>query len=141
MSGIFLRFRKVFSNRAFTGALVFVTFLYVFEEILFDFPQIRFFQIILIFRPLDEKLIAVLSGIASLAILFWFTWASLNLPSKVRIVPVFLLTVTSLVEYGFWKAVKRFMSSADLQIALSTPYSTWKGAGHCILTGGSFCLF
>lgn len=129
MSGIFLRFRKVFSNRAFTGALVFVTFLYVFEEILFDFPQIRFFQIILIFRPLDEKLIAVLSGIASLAILFWFTWASLNLPSKVRIVPVFLLTVTSLVEYGFWKAVKRFMSSADLQIALSTPYSTWKGAG------------
>lgn len=129
MSGIFLRFRKVFSNRAFTGALVFVTFLYAFEEVLFDFPQIRFFQIILIFRPLDEKLIAVLSGIASLAILFWFTWASLNLPSKVRIVPVFLLTVTSLVEYGFWKAVKRFMSSADLQIALSTPYSTWKGAG------------
>lgn len=44
MSGIFLRFRKVFSNRAFTGALVFVTFLYVFEEILFDFPQIRFFS-------------------------------------------------------------------------------------------------
>lgn len=129
MAENFSRFKRVFSNRAFTGALLFVTFLYSFEETLFDFQQFRFFQLTMTFRPFDEKLVAVLSGIASLGIFFWFTWVSLKLPRNIQIIPVILLTVSSLVEYGFWKAVKRFMSDVDLHIAFSTPYSTWTGAG------------
>ena len=49
-------FGKVFSNRAFTGAAIFVIFLYLLEEFVFGFPLLQVYQITLIFRPPDEKL-------------------------------------------------------------------------------------
>lgn len=122
-------FRKVFSNRAFTGALLFAASLYALEEWLFHSPQGHFYQVIMTFRPPEEVRIAVLSGIASFVFCFLFVWAALRSSRVSQIFYVFLFVVPTLVQYGFWKAVQRFMSSADLHIAAATPFNTWKGAG------------
>ena len=129
MPNLLNSFGKVFSNRAFTGALLFVTLFYVFEEWLFHSPQGNFYQILMTFRPPDEVRIGVLSGMASFVFLFLFVWAALSSSRGPQIIYVILFTVASVVQYGFWKAVQRFMSSADLHIAAATPLSTWKGAG------------
>jgi len=122
-------FRKVFSNRAFTGALLFAALLYAFEEWLFQSPQGNFYQILMTFRPPDEVRAGVLSGMASFLLLFLFVWAALSSSRGFQLIYVILFAVSSIVQYGFWKAVQRFMSSADLHIAAATPINTWKGAG------------
>lgn len=123
------RYKKIFSDRAFTGGLIFVVFLYIFEELFFDFPQLSLFQIILTFRPFDEVFIAIVSGLASFLFCYFFVTAALTSNSIFRWVYIFFVALSSLVQYGFWKAVDRFMSSADLEIANATPFDTWQGAG------------
>lgn len=123
------RFKRSLSNRIFTGTLIFVAFLYIFEECLFDFPQLRFFQIIFTFRPPVEVTIAVGSAVASLVFCYAFVWMALVSPRSLKALYVLFYSVSSLVQYGFWKAVNRFMISADLAIAAATPFATWRGAG------------
>jgi len=122
-------FGRVFSNRAFTGAAAFVIFLYLLEESLFRFPLSRFYQIVMIFRPLDEKLAVIVSGVASFLFCFAFVWIALGSPRLLQVVYALLFALSSLIQFGFWKAVGRFMSTVDLKIATSTPFSTWQGAG------------
>lgn len=122
-------FRRVFSNRVFTGAALFVAFLYLLEEFLFGFPLFRLYQITMIFRPLDEKLAVIVSGIASFLLCFAFAWAALGSPRALQGFYALLFSLSSLIQFGFWKAVGRFMSTVDLKIAASTPFSTWQGAG------------
>lgn len=123
-----MKFQNVFKNRVFIGSVLFTAFLYLYEEFLFGFPQFTFFQIVFIFRTFDEKLIVFLSGITSVTLCFWFVWLSLSIPRKFQIIPIFFVVLSSLIQYGFWKAVGRFMSSVDLQIAGATPLETWTGA-------------
>lgn len=122
-------FKKVFSNRPFIGALLFALFLYIFEEWLFDFRQGIFLQYAVAFFSPQEKLIAFASSIGSFALCYFFAWAALKSSYFFQVFYVFLFTVSSLVQYGFWKAVERFLSAADLRIAAATPIDTWKGAG------------
>jgi len=129
MSTFLSRLKKVFLDRIFTGTLIFVVFLYIFEEWFFDFPQLSLLQIILAFRPPDEIFIAIISGIVSFLFCCFFIWAALGSTRVMQGIYTFLFTLSSLVQYGFWKAVDRFMSSADLKIANATPLDTWKGAG------------
>ena len=129
MSNLLNPFRKVFSNRAFTGALLFVLALYVFEEWLFHSPQGNYYQVLMTFRPPAEVRVGVLSGMASFIFFFLFVWAALRSLRGFQVVYVIVFSVSSIVQYGFWKAVQRFMSSADLHIAAATPLNTWKGAG------------
>lgn len=129
MLNITASFRRVFSNRAFTGALLYVAMCYAFEEWLFQSPQGYFYQILMTFRPPEEVRVGVLSGVASFLFSFLFVWAALRSSRGLQVVYVILVAVASVVQYGFWKAVQRFMSSADLHIAAATPFDTWKGAG------------
>ncbi|MCC7189314.1 MAG: sulfatase-like hydrolase/transferase [Anaerolineales bacterium] len=128
MRTISLNFRQILANRAFIGALLFTASLYLLEEILFDFPLVSLYQIVMVFRPADEKATLIGSGLASLAFCFWFAWSALKGTRTWRLISGSLIALSSLVQYGFWRAVDRFMSSVDLQIALTTPYNTWKGA-------------
>ena len=122
-------FRKVFSNRAFTGALLFTILLYTLEEWLFQSPQGNFYQVLMTFRPPDEVRVGIVSGVTSFLLLFLFVLSALRSSRGFQIVYVILFALSSIVQYGFWKAVQRFMSSADLHIANATPFNTWKGAG------------
>ena len=122
-------FGRAFSNRAFTGAAIFVLFLYLLEEFIFGFPLFRLYQITMIFRPPGERLAIIVSGIASFLFCFGFAWVALASPRPLQIVFALLISLSSLIQFGFWKAVGRFMSTVDLQIAKSTPFSTWQGAG------------
>lgn len=70
--------KKALSNRPFMGAILFVVFLYIFEELWFDFPQEKYFQIASVYFTPPHKLIAFLSGIGSMLICYFFcldsTW-------------------------------------------------------------------
>lgn len=121
-------FKKAFSNRPFTGTILFLVFLYSFEEWLFGFPQVRFFQVVITFRPQKELLIAIASSIASYAICYLIIWCALVSSRLFQAFYVFLFSLSTLVQYGFWKAVERFLSSADMHIASATPLTTWEGA-------------
>ena len=121
-------FKKAFSNRPFVGAVLFVVFLYVFEELLFDFPQAKFLQIASIYFTPWHRWVTFLSGIVSMMICYFFVWAALGSPRIFQVLYTFFFALSSLVQYGFWKAVGRFMSSPDLKIAAATPFDTWTGA-------------
>lgn len=122
-------FRKAFSNRPFVGAVLYVAFLYVFEELAFNFPQIYFFLAIRDFYLHTEMFVAVASGVGSFVICYLFVWTALRSPALFQVFYIFLLGISSLVQYGFWKAVQRFMVPVDLTIAAATTLDTWKGAG------------
>ena len=124
-----LNFKKALSNRAFAGGLFFAAFLYILEEWLFHSPQGNFFKIVMVFRPADEVRVAVLSALGSFVFTFLFVSAALNSSRVFQAIYSILFAVSCLVQYGFWRAVQRFMSPADLQIAAATPFDTWKGAG------------
>ncbi|MCK7485367.1 MAG: hypothetical protein MZU97_07255 [Bacillus subtilis] len=93
---------------------------------LFDFPQLRFFQIVFTFRPPVEVFVAVGSALASFVFCYAFVRMALVSPRLLKGVYVLLFALSSLVQYGFWKAVDRFMASADLTIAAATPLATWR---------------
>src|SRR6185369_14711784 len=126
-------FTKVFSNRPFAGTVLFLMLLYCFEEWLFDFPQVRFFQQVIAFCPQHEVLIAVISGIGSFAICYLIIWSALVSSRPFQALYSFLLGLSTLLQYGFWKALRRFITTADLQIASATPWNTWLGAGAIYL--------
>jgi hypothetical protein len=121
-------FNKVLSNRPFTGAILYTIFLYLFEEWLFDFPQARFFQWVTTFKSGEEIWIAFASGIASFLFVWLFVWAALTSPHAVRAMYLLPLGLASLVQYGYWKAVQRFLIPEDLRIATATPVAIWMGA-------------
>lgn len=122
-------FKKVFSNRPFMGAVLFLVFINVFEELLFDFPQVRFFQLVTTHRPPEEVWIALASGIGSLVISFLIVRSALVSTREFQIVYIFLVGLALIVQYGFWNALGRFLSTSDLQIAAATPLNMWQGAG------------
>ncbi len=121
-------FKKVFSNRPFVGSLLFVIFLYIFEEYLFGFPQARFFIFGIEFFSPAEAVLGYLSTVASFSVCCWFVYAALKSPPLLQVLYVLLLAISSLIQYSFWGTVHRFMVSADLKIAAATPMETWKGA-------------
>ncbi|MCZ2127836.1 MAG: sulfatase-like hydrolase/transferase [Anaerolineales bacterium] len=129
MARIIKSFKSVFSNKRFTSALIFVVLLYGFEEWLFGFPQRQFFHNIVIFsRTRIEINEAALSGMISFIFCFLFIWAALESKNFFRWLYFTLFFIPSLVQYGFWKAVGRFLSTPDLHIANATPFATWRGA-------------
>ncbi len=144
-----IAFKKVFSNRPFVGSVLFVVLLYLFEEWLFDSPQGRFFQLAAAFFPQPDKLTVLLSTVGSLALCYFFAWAALGSSRGFQALYTFLFAISSLVQYGYWKAVERFMVIADLKIVAATPMADWQGAGalffdwHFILpvVGFIFLLF
>lgn len=121
-------FRKVFSNRPFIGSVLFVLSLYLLEEWLFGFPQERFIEFAAGFFSQQGKLIVYLSTTGSLALSFFFVWAALKSSRGFQILYILLFTLSSLVQYGYWKALGRFILSPDLRIAAATPLDDWEGA-------------
>lgn len=139
-------FKGVFSNRPFIGALLFVGCLYIFEEFLFNFPQALFFQFGMEYYSPGEVVFALAASIASFAICYLFVWAALGSSWMFQVLYVFLFVISSSVQYGYWRAVQRFIVSVDLRIAAATPIDTWKGASvlyfdwHAILSIVGFIL-
>ena len=120
--------KKVFSDRPFTGAVFYVVVLFLFEEWRFDFPQAKFFQLVMTFMSEKEVLIAFSSGITSFLFFCSFIWITLRSSRTFQVFYVTLFASASLVQYSYWKAVERFLISADLKIAAATPIHTWRGA-------------
>lgn len=138
MQNYIAAFKKAFSNRRFNGTVLFVTFLCIFEEFFFDFPQTRFIQDRMRFDG-PEIAFSIATTIGSFIVFYLFVWAALGSSRVFQVFYVFLFAVSAIVQYGFWRAVQRFMVTIDLQIAGATPMDTWKGAsllffnGYCIL--------
>ncbi|MGB8984472.1 MAG: hypothetical protein WCC12_21580, partial [Anaerolineales bacterium] len=95
MSNRVAAFKKVLSNRRFVGALLFVVFLYAFEEWLFDFPQLKFFQLVTVFFARREALIALASSAMSLLICYFFAWAALGSSRLFQGLYIFLFGLSS----------------------------------------------
>lgn len=122
-------FRKAFFNHSFLSAVVFVFLLFLFEEVLFDIPQINFLLFVpRLFTGVGMWLLLA-SDIASFLLCCFFVKFALEGSRAFRVLYVFLFALSSLVQYGFWKALQRFMISADLKIAVATPIDMWEGAG------------
>ena len=124
-----LFFKKTLSNHSFISAVFFVVLLYLFEEILFNVPQIKFLLIVMKFFPRKGTWVMLVSGIASFLVCCFFVQAALGSSRAFQALYVFLFALSLLVQYAFWKAIKRFIVPADLRIALATPIEMWKGAG------------
>jgi len=122
-------FQKVFSNRPFVGMLLFVAFVYILEEGLFAFPQTIILQFATLHFTREEILVFVVSSIGSFVIFCLFVWATLQSSPMVQVLCAFLFGVSSVVQYGFRKAVQRFLVPEDLTIAGATTIDIWKGAG------------
>lgn len=122
-------FKKMFSHHSFFSAVLFVVLLYLFEEYLFDVPQVKFLLHVIIFFSGREMWIAFISSIASFLICCFFVQAALGSSRTFQVLYIFLFTLSLLVQYGFWRAVQRFITPADLKIATATPVEMWKGAG------------
>lgn len=120
---------KVFHDAHFLNALLSVLALYVFEEWLFNSPQGEYLKSTLIFQPGMGLLTIIISGILSFFFCFAFVWTALNSSRAFQWLYILLFGISSLVQYGFWKAVGRFLSTPDLQIASATPLNIWMGAG------------
>lgn len=123
------RNEKAFSSHMVAGSLLFVGFLYLIEELLFGFSQFHYFQFVFTSRPLGEVAVAVGSALASFLFCYAFVRTALASPPPLKGLCVFLFAVSSVVQYGFWRAVDRFMVSADMTIAAATPFATWRDAG------------
>ena len=123
-------FRKVLSNRPVIGAVFYIALLYIFEECLFDFPQAKLLRFAMSFLSQDGKLIVLASSSASY-VFFWFVvWVIFRSSRRFQVLYVFLFALSSLVQYGYWKAVDRFLLPADLKIATATPLNTWMSASE-----------
>lgn len=122
-------FKKVLSNHPFFSALLFVVILFLFEEILFEIPQINFLLFVpRLFIGVGMWLLFA-SDIASFLLCCFFVKFALEGSRAFQVLYVFLFALSSLVQYSFWKALQRFMISADLKIATATPIDMWRGAG------------
>jgi glucan phosphoethanolaminetransferase (alkaline phosphatase superfamily) len=120
--------KNILANRPFVGAILFVLLLFSLEEFLFGFPQAKFYQFVVTFLQGDEIWIAFLSVAASFLFSIFFIWVALRSSRSLQILYTFLIALSSLIQYGYWKAVDRFLITADLKIAIATPINTWKGA-------------
>lgn len=140
-------FKKAFSNRPFMGAILYVLFLYVLEESLFNFPQANRFRLAGTFFSTDKRFAFNMSSITSFLFICCFVWVALRSSWKFQVIYTALLVLSSLVQYGYWKAVERFLILADLRIAAATPIDTWKGASvlffdwRCIIPVIGFVCF
>jgi glucan phosphoethanolaminetransferase (alkaline phosphatase superfamily) len=112
------------------GAVFYILFLYILEECIFEFPQAKFFQQTLTFFTRAEVSIALISSVASFLFLFFVLRTALQSSRLFQALYVTLLALSSLIEYGYWKAVQRFLIPEDLKIATATPVATWMGAGE-----------
>ncbi len=120
--------KKFFSNHSFFSAVLFVILLFLFEEYLFDVPQVKFFRRVLTYSSGQELWLAFVSAIASFLICCFFVQAALRSSRTVQVLYMFLFTVSLPLEYGFWRALHRFMIPTDLKVASATPVDIWKSA-------------
>lgn len=128
MGNLMREIKNIFSDRQFTRTLLFVIFLYVFEEFIFDHPQRTLFQTLIIFRPPNEILVGMLSGIASFLYFFCFVWFALESSRAFRFVYGFLFAVAVYFQYGFGRGLGRFIATVDVQIVAVTPLNVWLDA-------------
>lgn len=91
-------FKKVFSDRSFTGAVFYVVFLYIFEEWLFGFPQAKFLQLALTFFSRNEVLNALISTVISFVLFSLFIWFALRSSRALQVIYVFLLALSYLLN-------------------------------------------
>jgi len=122
-------FKKAFTNHSFFSAVLFVVFLYLFEEHLFDLRQLKYILFVIRNASGMGMWLLFASCIASLLVCCFFVQAALRSSRIFQAVYIFLFTISLLVQYGFRKAVYRFMIPVDLKIATATPVETWQGAG------------
>jgi glucan phosphoethanolaminetransferase (alkaline phosphatase superfamily) len=121
-------FKKAFSNRPFVGALLFVFLLCIFEELIFDFPQVRWLLHIIKYFDHGDVWITFVSSIASFVICCLFVEAALGSSRIFQVLYTILFALSLVLQYGYQKAVERFIIPVDLRIAIATPIDTWKGA-------------
>src|SRR5687767_6280485 len=107
-------FKRAFSNRPFVGTLLFVFLLCLFEELIFDFPQVRWLLHIITYFHHDDVWITFVSSIASFVICCLCVEAALGSSRIFQVLYTVLFAFSLVLQYGFQKAVERFIIPVDL---------------------------
>ncbi|MBK8984985.1 MAG: sulfatase-like hydrolase/transferase [Chloroflexi bacterium] len=117
---------KVFQNRAFLSAILFVLFLYALEETFLSPRHIIYLWILRSYHaPILYRLQGFTEIIFSFLIVFLFLWLSFSSQIRVRIVYFLILSSATLVQYNYWNTLHRFITATDLNTARNSPPDLW----------------
>ncbi len=118
-------------NQRFLLALLFTLFMYVVEH--FVSSQQGYFLFLVERRQGIEPLTGLLTTAMTFLAFAVFTWFSFHLPLWGRFIWAGLLSIATLVQYGYWKAFHRFISEIDLDTVLTAPLRMWNDAANIFL--------
>jgi hypothetical protein len=132
MKHILMKFpiQNVFKNKPFLGALLGTFLIYFLEEYFFEYRISIMIGIASNFFTQNGKVLFYLSSLISLFIYFSFIWLTLSSEPKIQFLYITLFVVAEAIQYGFWKAVQRFLSVIELNLATATPIDIWAGAAR-----------
>jgi glucan phosphoethanolaminetransferase (alkaline phosphatase superfamily) len=118
-------------NRRFLLALIFTLFMYVVEH--FVSSQQGYFLFLIERRQGIEPVTGLLTTAMIFLAFTLFTWFSFYLPLWGRFIWAVLLSIATIVQYGYWKAFHRFISEIDLDTVLTAPPRMWNDAATIFL--------
>lgn len=119
---------SIFSNKALLGALLGTLSLYFFEELLFQYRITFLLGTAWYFFGLSDKAAFYFSSLMSFFICFSFFWLMLTSAPKLQPIYFALFLAAIAIQYGFWKAVQRFLLVVELNLATAIPMDIWAGA-------------
>ncbi len=119
---------SIFSNKPLIGALIGTLSLYFFEELFFQYRITFLLGTTWYFFSPTDKVMFYVSSLVSFFICFSFFWLMLRSAPKLQSIYFALFLVAVAIQYGFWKAVQRFLLVVELNLATVTPMDTWIGA-------------
>lgn len=119
---------SVFSNSPLIGALLGTLSLYFFEELFFQYRITFLLGIAWYFFGFSDKVAFYFSSLISFFMCFSFFWLMLRTTQKLQSIYFVLFLVAVAIQYGFWKAVQRFLLVVELNLATVTPMDIWTGA-------------
>jgi len=115
-------------NRRFLLAILFTLLVYTVEH--FVSAQQGYF----LFIAMGKQGVERITGLATTALIFLafvlLTWLSFHFPLAGRLFWAGLISIATIVQYGYWKAFHRFISEIDLDTVLMAPMRMWNDAAN-----------
>lgn len=124
-SSTFQMLQTMVCNWPFVAALSFTMMIYALEEYLFNVEQTAFLITLFVSANFAEQLMGVSSTVLSFLLFFAEVWVSLLARKSLKIVCFCIFSLIMLIQYGYYQAFRRFISSLDILIAFSEEMDVW----------------
>lgn len=115
-------------HRRFFLAILYTLLVYTVEH--FVSAQQGYLLFIIMGRQGVERIIGLATTAFTFLAFVLFTWLSFHLPQAGRFFWAGLISVATIVQYGYWKAFHRFISEIDLDTVLAAPMRMWNDAAN-----------